>query len=884
MSPSPPASSRRLTVVAARITGAALTWMTRHALLAFLLGLMVTGGFTWAASQLSIRTNIEDLFPEHTPRVIRAKAARDKLARSAQVLLVVASPDKEANERFVNDLAARLEAETLIDQVDLRHDVSFFKKNALLFLPVDELEEADARLKRAIKKAVADDLGPFDEEDDDGAAVPEEGGDLDEDFGGGGAEELDEDFGGGEEEELDEDFGGGSEEELDEDFGGGGDAAKPAPEEPSATEEPAEEDGLSIPTEEEIREKYGITSLSEYLCNTEGTLYGIKLYPTFSSSMVNRSKKLLARIEAIVAELNPASYHPEMEWTMEGDYHKKIEEITVIKEDLGKASGFALAIILVLVALYFGRLRAILFVFVPLLSGMAWTMGLAWLTVGYLNLITAFIFAIMFGLGVDFAVHATSRYIEEREKGKDVSQAIVDGLQHLGRPMVSAAFTTTVTFLSLIIFDFRGFSQFGLIAGLGVPVCLLAVYLTFPPLAVLLDRIWPSKPAQSRFSSGRESLLFGTRRRATMVLGLFLAAVLALAPGAGQVDFEQDMKKVMTKGKEGDRSRLMRRFRREVEGLSTSPVILLTDSLDETRRVHRWLDGHRSDFAYLQDYASIFSFVPDDQAERLTVVERMHERLRKKMGALKGKDREDAERAMEYLSPARFGVEDLPDWVQDKFRDKDGHVGHFVTLYAHGHKAHAADVGRILEELDVLDIEGKSFPTTASYYILRDAYDIVLEEGPLAVGLAALAVLLLLLFDFRRPREILAAFLPLFLGVVAYLGYMGWTGQPINMFNMVILPTVFGIGIDTSIHLVHRAREEGPRRMGLIANTTGAAAGMSAATTAIGFGSLALATNPGLRSIGVLAPVGIILCYLSSVLLTCSLTTLWNGRGKGSQE
>ena len=851
---SPPARQNAPT----RALAAYLKWMTRRPWLAFGMAMIAAATFTWAATQLDIRTNIEDLFPENTPRVLRAKAAREKLARSSQILLVVSSPDKEANERFVNDLSARLEAEDLIDTVDLKHDVSFFKRNALLFLPPEELEAIDARLKRTIKRAVAKDLAPFDG-GEDGETVDVGDDDLDEDFGNDG-EDFDEGFG--------DSPGATAEAPLCSPEGGGTDCGDD------------DTDGLRLPDENEIREKYGVTTLSEYLANPEGTLYGIKAFPTFSASRVGRSKKLLSRIEGLVADLNPSAYHAEMEWIMEGDYHKKIEEIEIIRSDLSRASFFALALILVLVALYFGNFRAVLFVFVPLLSGLAWTMGMAWLTVGYLNLITAFIFAIMFGLGVDFAVHAVNRYMEGREQGKEVERALVDGLMHLGRPMISAAITTTITFLSLVIFDFRGFSQFGLIAGLGVPICLLVVYLIFPPLTVILHRIRPEKPpTKKRFSAAGDSRFFGTRRKALVVVFGFLGCVLLLAPGVPQVGFEQDMKKVMTKAKETDRSRLMRRFRREVQSRSTSPVILLTESQEETRKIHDYLDAHRGEYAYLQDYASVFSFVPEDQAARKVIIDRMHERLRKKMGALSGTDLEEAREAMPYLTPQSFGIMDLPDWVLAKFTDKDGNVGHFVTLYAHGHKAHAADVARILDELDPLVVDGTSYPTTASYYILRDAYDIVLGEGPIAVGLAALAVLLLLFIDFRTVREVAAAFLPLFLGVVAYLGYMGWTGQDINMFNMVILPTVFGIGIDSSIHLVHRVREEGVHRMSLIANTTGSAAGMSAATTAIGFGSLALASNPGLRSIGVLAPVGIILCYLASVLLTCSLSTLWQ-RGR----
>ena len=821
---------------ARRLVTALLSWTTQHPVLSLALALAITGMLGYAASLLPLRTNMEDLFPDHTPHVVRGKEARRRLASASQILLVSTCPDGDANLRFITALHDKLLGEPLSDNIGFRRDISFFRKNALLFVTSEELTNLDQRLKRAIKKAVARDLGPFDEDD----SAPE---DEDED-----------------EDEDDFDDGFDQEEEP-------ADSAGPATAE--------DDDSFGMLDEEEIKKQYGVSSLSEYFATADKTVMAMKIYPSISPSEVDKSRKLLARVEELAAGLNPASYSPELKWAMEGDYHSKIQELDVIKSDLSRASLFALSIILVLIALYFARLRAVVLVFVPLLAGLTWTMGIAWLTVGYLNLITAFIFAIMFGLGVDFAVHAVNRYIEEREQGLPVAQAAVAGLSNLGRPMVAAAFTTTVTFLSLIIFDFRGFSQFGLIAGLGVPACLLVVYLFVPPLAVLMDRVWPEKPYTRRFSGATGSFFFSSRKRGAVVVGLVLAGALAFAPGIPQVRFESNMKKVMTKTHEDKRYEVTTQYRRRVSSRSASPIVLLTGSLEETRKVHDHLNRHRADFTTLQDYASIFDSIPAGQQEKLPIVAAMKQRLERKMGALKGPDRTNAEKALEFLSPEPFGVQDLPEWVKESFTDRDGHLGHFVLLFAHGNKADAQVVDQITAELDVVHVDGKDYHTTASYYILKDAYDIVRDEGPLAILAAALAVLLILISDFRSAREVVAAFLPLAVGVSCYIGYLGYAGENINMFNMVILPTVFGIGIDTSIHLLHRVREEGADAMPLIANTTGSAAGMSAATTAVGFGALYLATNPGLASIGKLAPVGIILCYLSSVLLTCSLSLLW---------
>ncbi|MBM4353325.1 MAG: hypothetical protein FJ109_05925, partial [Deltaproteobacteria bacterium] len=463
---------RRIAAATQSAVSRVTRWQTANPWIAFALGLAATAAFTFAASKLEVRTNIEDLFPDDTPHVVLAEKVRATLPASSQILLVLSSPDKAANERFADALCDKVSHDPEISRVECRRDISFFKKNALLFLPQDELLTLEKKLKRAIRKAVAKDMGPFGEEDDAGGdgRSPEKGGKDDDS---------------GDDEGFDDGFGDAPE---------AGDEAAAGRGEAAAGRGEAEDDELVVPDENEVRKKYNIASLSEFLSNADGTLIGLKVFPSFSPSEVNRSADLIRRVNGIVDGLSPTSFHPELEWTMEGDYHKKIEEIAVIKRDLSKSSLFAVAVILVLVVAYFGRLRATLFVMVPLMSGMAWTMGLAWLTVGYLNLITAFIFAIMFGLGVDFAIHSTNRYMEERERGCSVADALERGLVHLGRPMVSAALTTTITFLSLVIFKFRGFSQFGLIAGLGVPVCLLVVYLTLPPLVVLADRIVREKP------------------------------------------------------------------------------------------------------------------------------------------------------------------------------------------------------------------------------------------------------------------------------------------------------------------------------------------------------------------------------------------------------
>jgi predicted RND superfamily exporter protein len=322
----------------------------------------------------------------------------------------------------------------------------------------------------------------------------------------------------------------------------------------------------------------------------------------------------------------------------------------------------------------------------------------------------------------------------------------------------------------------------------------------------------------------------------------------------------------------------MRQYKDKVGRKSVSPIALLTDSQEETLAVQRYLDEHKGEYRTLESVASIFSFVPEDQQAKMPQVQKIRERIERKLGVLKGKDLEDAHRALEYLHPEPFTVDDLPEWVKDKFTDRQGRVGTFLVLTARGNKADAHEVGTITKELDDITVDGRTYHTSASYFILKDVYDIVRKEGPLALLLAALAALLMVIIDFGRVFEVTVAFLPLLLGIACFVGFMGLAGENFTMFNMIILPSVFGTSIDTSTHILHRIREEGAARIGQIANTTGAATFLGAMTNTIGFGSLIVATNPGLANIGQLAPIGLLICWLVCLTLTCAF-----GRLRGRQ-
>jgi predicted RND superfamily exporter protein len=100
----------------------------------------------------------------------------------------------------------------------------------------------------------------------------------------------------------------------------------------------------------------------------------------------------------------------------------------------------------------------------------------------------------------------------------------------------------------------------------------------------------------------------------------------------------------------------------------------------------------------------------------------------------------------------------------------------------------------------------------------------------------------------------------------------------LNFYNMVALPTIIGMGIDNGVHLYHRYREEGENSLPRVLKSTGGAMFVSMLTTMVGFSGLTLATHPGLNSIGRLALIGLVTCFVAAVVVLPALLQILEGR------
>jgi predicted RND superfamily exporter protein len=152
----------------------------------------------------------------------------------------------------------------------------------------------------------------------------------------------------------------------------------------------------------------------------------------------------------------------------------------------------------------------------------------------------------------------------------------------------------------------------------------------------------------------------------------------------------------------------------------------------------------------------------------------------------------------------------------------------------------------------------------------HDAEITIRRDLPRLIIVAAALAAAYLIVHFRNPTASILAMLPTVVGFVCLLAFMRLSGQRLNMINLAAFPLLIGIDVDYGIFIVSAARlaENRPRDdlVALIAPGAQAVV-LCAATTILGFGSLAFTSIPAVRSLGLAVAVGVATCLLGALFL-----------------
>jgi predicted RND superfamily exporter protein len=214
---------------------------------------------------------------------------------------------------------------------------------------------------------------------------------------------------------------------------------------------------------------------------------------------------------------------------------------------------------------------------------------------------------------------------------------------------------------------------------------------------------------------------------------------------------------------------------------------------------------------------------------------------------------------------APLHVDDLPQAFRDQFV---GVTGKFLLhVFPRDNMWQRDNQEKFITQLRSVDPNVTGTPVQLYEYeeLLKDSYI-------QAAWYSLAAIALMVLFHFRGIGSVILALLPVGIGVIWLTGLMGWLGIPVNLANIMTQPLVIGIGVTNGIQILNRFAEE--RTPNILARSTGKAVLVSGLTAIAGFGSLIIAKDRGIHSLGCVMAVGIAACMIAGLTLLPALLNL----------
>jgi predicted RND superfamily exporter protein len=217
-------------------------------------------------------------------------------------------------------------------------------------------------------------------------------------------------------------------------------------------------------------------------------------------------------------------------------------------------------------------------------------------------------------------------------------------------------------------------------------------------------------------------------------------------------------------------------------------------------------------------------------------------------------------------------LDDLPRELTWPFVEKDGSSGKLILVAGAGRfkswnvedRMELAEGVRSLGLPDYAVVGGQSF-------VIADIIDSMSDDGLLASIIAILGALAAVLLLLGPGRHGLVTIVSGIAGIVGMIALCDLFGLKVNFLDLVALPITIGIGIDYSVNLAARHRQEPCASFATVLGSTGGAVVLCSLTTIVGYGSLLLSDNAGIRSFGLAAILGEFACIAAALLLVPSL-------------
>ncbi|OUN01385.1 MAG: hypothetical protein BAA04_06015 [Firmicutes bacterium ZCTH02-B6] len=539
---------------------------------------------------------------------------------------------------------------------------------------------------------------------------------------------------------------------------------------------------------------------------------------------------------------------------------------SVLKDDILRLTPLILAVIVAVLYLSFRSAAGVVLPLAAVGISVIWTLGLMGFLGVSLSQLGSAIPVVLVSVGSAYGIHVLRRFEEEWQKHGDTRIAAEQTVRSVGLAVVMSGLTTVVGFSANAFTRIVRIREFGVFMGVGVAAALLVSILFIPAVLVLVrrhNRASSRRPAPMTIGDHANSGLLervGAWVTQRPAVPLVAAAVLTVVSFTGFARLQVDTDYLRFFDARSEARQAYQLVQDKFGGVDTVQIILEGDILEpDTLRAMETLQAELEAIPWLSGSMSVADIV-------------------KEVGQALNED----DPAYAVIPDSRAAVAQYllllsmsGDSTLEQFLTFDQGTAKIEVPVATTSAQERADVLRRIDELaeEILGPYGQVHVTGLPYLV--DGMAELITTGQIqSLVISVAGVLVLLWIMVGSLRRGLSCLIPILLTIAINFGFMGWAGMDFDVINALVASVVVGVGIDYSIHVYSRYREESANgrqpKEAIVTTlaTTGRAVLLNAAAVAAGFLVLLLSMFPPLRIFGFLVALTM------GVASTAALTVL----------
>jgi hypothetical protein len=571
---------------------------------------------------------------------------------------------------------------------------------------------------------------------------------------------------------------------------------------------------------------------------------------------------------------------------------------------------FVLVTIILLIGLNSGWL--VIASIITLFSGLIATTAFAAATVGELNLISVAFAVLYIGLGIDFAIHLTLRYREKVILSDKNQNALQLAISSIFRSLILCAITTAIGFYSFIPTDYEGVAELGWIAGSGM---FISIFFTLTLLPALLSLKSYKALTQSPVKNNHPLIIFLITlpyKYSKQILLFTLIVLIGFITQLHKVSF--DINTLNLQDPENESVQTYRDLLKDSDSSPWSSVLLKQNRSDAVTAIKeiKKLD-------LVDDVIWFEDLLPKEQEEKLFIIDEMNLFMGLLSTEETTKEIKDADR-IETLQKLKSQLDTFADPELDNEINKlNAHLTSLLNkrpdnkylaslekqlLYNLDGRIHSLNDALNAQPVELNDIPAevhdrwispkhykieilpkenlndnaamKRFVRQLQAYdnsvigspiISIEAGDAVITAFKTAFIYSFIAITLLLLILIKKKQDAVIILVSVLVGAVFTFGFMLLFNIPLNFANIIGLPLLLGIGVDSGIHIADRFHQEQKSNKNIFTTSSSRGVIVSSLTTICSIGNLAFSSHTGTASMGLLLTLGLASMMISIMMI-----------------